>query len=71
MLYEKDCNWCQPIHEATRGGYKDDVKLFIAWRGCKREDQLFGERPSLLEIVLDNHEEEHPLFGYLESLGAE
>ena len=58
----KDSNGWQPIHEAARGGHLDAVQLLVTH---------FGEGRSVLELVLDTHGHDHPLFGYLEGIGAE
>ena len=71
MLHEKDVNGWQPIHEAARGGHTNAVQLLVEHGADVNKRTNFGVGPSLLKIVLDNHGEGHPLYVYLESLGAE
>mmetsp|Transcript_8719 Transcript_8719/g.13123 ORF Transcript_8719/g.13123 Transcript_8719/m.13123 type:complete len:87 (+) Transcript_8719:2-262(+) len=71
LLHEKDSNGWQPIHEAARGGQLDAVKLLVKHGADVHERTNFGKGASLLELVMEEHGGDHPLFGYLESLGAE
>jgi hypothetical protein len=67
----KDSHGWQPIHEAARGGHLDIVQLLVEHGADINERTNFGEGESVIELVLDTHGHEHPLFGFLESLGAE
>ena len=71
LLQQKDSNGWQPIHEAARAGHLDAVKLLVGHGADFNERTNFGEGSSVLELVLDNHGTEHPLFDYLEGIGAE
>ena len=71
MLHMKDSNGWQPIHEAARGGHLDAVQLLVEHGADVNERTHFGEGKSVLELVLDTHGHDHPLFGYLEGIGAE
>jgi prolyl 4-hydroxylase len=71
LLHMKDSNGWQPIHEAARGGHLEVVQLLLEHGADVNERTAFGEGDSLIELVLDSHGYDHPLFGFLESLGAE
>lgn len=71
LLHKKDVNGWQPIHEAARGGQLDAVKLFVEEGADVNKRTNFGTGSSLIELVLENHGHDHPLFDYLEDLGAE
>lgn len=70
-LHQKDENGWQPIHEAARGGHLEVVQLLVDHGANINERTNFGEGSSVLELALDNHGRDHPLFLYLEDLGAE
>ena len=71
LLQQKDSNGWQPIHEAARAGHLDAVKLLVGHGADINERTNFGEGSTVLELVVDNHGTEHPLFDYLEGIGAE
>jgi len=71
MLHTKDSNGWQPIHEAARGGHLDIVQLLVEHGADVNERTHFGDGQSVLELVLDTHGHDHPLFDYLEGIGAE
>jgi prolyl 4-hydroxylase len=71
MLHMKDSNGWQPIHEAARGGHLDIVQLLVEHGADVNERTHFGDGQSVLELVLDTHGHDHPLFDYLEGIGAE
>jgi prolyl 4-hydroxylase len=71
MLHMKDVNGWQPIHEAARGGHLEIVQLLVEHGADVNERTHFGEGQSVLELVLDTHGYDHPLFDYLEGIGAE
>ena len=71
MIHNKDSNGWLPIHEAARGGHLDVVQLLVDFGADVNERTNFGEGSSVMELVLNNHGHDHPLFGYLEDLGAE
>lgn len=70
-LHEKDKNGWQPIHEAARAGHLDVVQLLVGHGADVNEKTNFGEGLSLMQLVLEHHGEEHPLYDYLASVGAE
>lgn len=71
LIHKKDSNGWQPIHEAARGGHFDVVQLLVEEGADVNERTNFGEGPSLIELVLESHGRDHPLFGYLEGLAVE
>lgn len=71
ILNKKDKNGWLPIHEAARGGHTNVVSLLVDHGANIHEKTNFGDGQSPLELVLENHGETHPLYNYLESLGAE
>ena len=71
MIHNKDSNGWMPIHEAARGGHLNVVQLLVEFGADVNERTNFGDGSSVMELVLDNHGHDHPLFSYLEDLGAE
>lgn len=70
-IHKKDSNGWQPIHEAARAGQLEAVKALVDNGANINEITNFGKGSSVLQLVLELHGANHPLFDYLEGLGAE
>lgn len=68
LVHKKDENGWRPIHEAVRSGHQHVVE-FLLERGADINERTdFGESP--LHLAKSYLEPDHPIFSYLESLGA-
>lgn len=70
-LKKKDANGWHPIHEATRAGHTDAVKILLQ-HGENKDARTghSGKGGSVLNLALAHLDEEHDLVQYLRSIGA-
>jgi hypothetical protein len=67
-LYLEDMNGWQPIHEAARSGHMEVVE-FLTEQGADVNART-STGHSVLQIVADFWGQDHPLYEFLEELGA-
>jgi prolyl 4-hydroxylase len=70
LLYAKDRNGWQPIHEAARAGYKDAIEFLIKQGADVNSRTHNGAGVTPLHIAINAHSADHPVSQYLLGLGA-
>jgi prolyl 4-hydroxylase len=70
LLYAKDRNGWQPIHEAARAGHKDAIEFLIKQGADVNSRTHNGAGVTPLHIAINAHSADHPVSQYLLGLGA-